>query len=170
MNDEFIPPTNFAVIEKGLYRSAFPVKRNFPFIHHLGIKSILVLVPEEYPEDSLKFMNRFDIKLFKYPLVGNKEPFTEIPTDMVVEMMHLILDTRNLPMLVHCNSGKHRTGSVVGCIRRIQGWSLSSILWEYRLYAEPKPRFMDQQFIELFDINQINPDHRYLPDWPGISD
>ena len=31
-----------------------------------------VLVPEEYPEDSLKFMNRFDIKLFKYPLVGNK--------------------------------------------------------------------------------------------------
>lgn len=50
-NDEFIPPTNFAVIEKGLYRSiqyssllnvgAFPVKRNFPFLKHLGIRSIL---------------------------------------------------------------------------------------------------------------------------------
>ena len=93
INDEFIPPTNFAVIEKGLYRSmdeqsickigAFPVKRNFPFLRHLGIKSILyaffdglltyrVLVPEEYPEDSIKFMKKYNIQLFKYPLVGNK--------------------------------------------------------------------------------------------------
>ena len=31
-----------------------------------------VLVPEDYPEDSLKFMKRFDIKLFKFPLEGNK--------------------------------------------------------------------------------------------------
>ena len=52
-------------------------------------------------------MNRFDIKLFKYPLVGNKvspiyfeiieqHHFTEIPTDMVVEMMNLILGTDTL--------------------------------------------------------------------------
>ena len=50
-NDEFIPPTNFAMIEKGFYRSiffstlfkigSFPVKRNFPFLRHLGIRSIL---------------------------------------------------------------------------------------------------------------------------------
>lgn len=50
-NDEFIPPTNFAMIEKGFYRSilcllfiksgAFPVKRNFPFLRELGIRSIL---------------------------------------------------------------------------------------------------------------------------------
>ena len=91
-NDEFIPPTNFAVIENGLYRStciislsytgAFPVKRNFAFLRHLGIRSILfallrvltpsVLVPEEYPEDSLKFLKRCNIRLFKYPLEGNK--------------------------------------------------------------------------------------------------
>lgn len=93
LNDEFIPPTNFAMIENGFYRSdlcnnifrigAFPVKRNFPFLRRLGIRSILycvyirvliyrVLVPEEYPEESLKFLKRFDIKLYKYPLEGNK--------------------------------------------------------------------------------------------------
>lgn len=53
---------------------------------------------------------------------------------------------------------------------QLQGWSLSSILWEYRLYAEPKPRFMDQQFIELFDTTKVCPDRRYLPDWPGINE
>lgn len=62
-----------------------------------------VLVPEDYPEDSLKFMKRFDIKLFKFPLEGNKvrtkiwietqEPFTEIPEEMVIQMMHIILGT-----------------------------------------------------------------------------
>lgn len=31
-----------------------------------------VLVPEEYPEESLKFLKRFDIKLYKFPLEGNK--------------------------------------------------------------------------------------------------
>lgn len=29
---------------------------------------------------------------------------------------------------------------------------------------------MDQQYIELFDINLVRPDQRYLPDWPGLRD
>ena len=29
---------------------------------------------------------------------------------------------------------------------------------------------MDQQYIELFDINKVNPDREYLPDWPGLLD
>ena len=39
-----------------------------------------------------------------------------------------ILDPSNHPLLIHCNKGKHRTGSVVGCLRKIRDWSLSSIV------------------------------------------
>ena len=39
-----------------------------------------------------------------------------------------ILDSSNHPLLIHCNKGKHRTGSVVGCLRKIRDWSLSSIV------------------------------------------
>ena len=32
----------------------------------------------------------------------------------------LTLDRRRHPVLVHCNKGRHRTGCLVGCIRKIQ--------------------------------------------------
>lgn len=82
----------------------------------------------------------------------------------------VILDVRNHPMLVHCNKGKvrsflssqcpaahrpfiaqHRTGCLVGCLRKVQQWSLTAIFDEYRRYSFPKSRSMDQQYIEAFD-------------------
>jgi len=39
--EELVPPANFALVCKGVYRSGFPKKRNFPFLRKLGIKSVL---------------------------------------------------------------------------------------------------------------------------------
>lgn len=47
-------------------------------------------------------------------------------------------------------SRQHRTGCVIGCLRRCQSWSLTSIFDEYRRYSTPKSRAMDLQFIEAF--------------------
>lgn len=40
-NMPFIPPLNFAMVAKGVYRSGYPNKRNHPFLSKLGLKSIL---------------------------------------------------------------------------------------------------------------------------------
>lgn len=72
-----------------------------------------------------------------------------------VELMRTlisILKPNNRPLLIHCNKGKHRTGSVIGCLRKIRGWSLSSIFSEYLTYALPKSRIEDQMCIEAFDV------------------
>jgi tyrosine-protein phosphatase SIW14 len=37
----FIPPLNFAMVAKGVYRSGYPNPKNFPFLKKLGLKSIL---------------------------------------------------------------------------------------------------------------------------------
>lgn len=47
---------------------------------------------------------------------------------------------------------QHRTGCLVGCLRKVQQWSLTAIFDEYRRYSFPKSRSMDQQFIEAFDL------------------
>jgi tyrosine-protein phosphatase OCA1 len=64
--------------------------------------------------------------------------------------------------------GRHRTGTVVGCWRKLQRWALSSILEEYRRYAGMKVRVLNeqvgvnsgemltQQFIELFDTDLVS--------------
>ena len=44
----------------------------------------------------------------------------------------------------------------MGILRRLQGWALTPVLAEYRMYATPKERVMDQMFIELFDIRNLS--------------
>lgn len=81
-----------------------------------------------------------------------------------------MVDKRNHPMLIHCNKGKHRTGCLVGCLRKLQHWSYTSIFEEYRLFSYPKSRSMDQQFIELFDARQVSIDPSQIPDWPELRE
>jgi Tyrosine phosphatase family len=57
----------------------------------------------------------------------NLDADTNSATDLK-KVLRDILDPSNHPLLIHCNKGKHRTGSVVGCLRKIRDWSLSSIV------------------------------------------
>ena len=56
----------------------------------------------------------------QFGVSGNKEPFVDIPEEIIHEALTYILDTRHHPLLIHCNRGKHRTGSVVGCLRKVR--------------------------------------------------
>jgi tyrosine-protein phosphatase SIW14 len=85
------------------------------------------------------------------PMQGNKEPKMEMDKEMVCRVLEIILDPSNYPVLVHCNKGKHRVGSVVGIVRKLQNWSLTSIFDEYRRFSGNKARIADMEFIELFD-------------------
>ncbi|KAK3838809.1 MAG: tyrosine phosphatase family-domain-containing protein [Linnemannia gamsii] len=44
---------------------------------------------------------------------------------------------------------KHRIGCLIGCLRKIQNWSMTSIFDEYRRFAGSKV-LADQEFIEIF--------------------
>ncbi|MBA0748186.1 hypothetical protein Gogos_005033 [Gossypium gossypioides] len=48
---------------------------------------------------------------------------------------------------------QHRTGCLVGCLRKMQRWYLSSIFDEYQRFAGAKARVSDQRFIERFDVS-----------------
>jgi hypothetical protein len=50
---------------------------------------------------------------------------------------------------------QQREGCLVGCLRKVQNWSLTSIFDEYRRFAGAKVRMLDQQFMELFDISSF---------------
>jgi len=152
----YSPPVNFGMVTHNLYRSSFPQKENFAYIRRLGLKSVLTLVQEDYPEENLAFLESAGINFFQFPIPGNKEPFVVIPDTSIIGALETILDKRNHPILVHCNAGKHRTGCLMGILRRLQGWALTPVLAEYRMYATPKERVMDQMFIELFDIRNLS--------------
>ncbi|GAA5976538.1 hypothetical protein JCM21900_001791 [Sporobolomyces salmonicolor] len=164
------PPENFAMVSPHLYRSSFPRNDHFEFLRSLGLRSVMTLVQEEYPEENLEFLRAEGIQFFQFGIPGNKEPFVSIPEDKIVAAMAILLDTRNHPLLIHCNKGKHRTGCLVGCLRRLQTWSLTAIFDEYRRYSHPKSRSMDLQFIEAFEgLDKVwelaTTNRQNLPSW-----
>jgi tyrosine-protein phosphatase SIW14 len=152
--DCWVPPDNFSMVDTGIYRSGFPKKKNFPFLKKIGIKAIICLVLEEYPKANTDFLHSIGAKLYQFGVAGNKEPFVDIPESVIRNALAKLLDPSNHPILIHCNKGKHRTGCLVGCLRKVQHWSLTAIFDEYRKFSFPKSRFMDQQFIELFNYNE----------------
>ncbi|KAF3451786.1 hypothetical protein FNV43_RR07882 [Rhamnella rubrinervis] len=167
----FAPPLNFAMVDNNIFRSGFPGPASFSFLKSLGIRSIvyvklcaqafvfdvkfLYLCPESYPEANSKFLEANGIRLFQFPIEGCQEPFVNIPEETIREALKVVLDMRNHPLLIHCKRGKHRTGCLVGCLRRLQRWCLSSIFDEYQRFAGSKARVSDQRFIEMFDISSL---------------
>ncbi|CAM9593416.1 unnamed protein product [Scytosiphon promiscuus] len=148
--EDLFPPDNFSMVDAGIYRSSFPMKKHFPFLRKLGLRTILTLVIEELPPANLDFVQAHGIRLVQIGVEGNKEPFKYIPLEEVQFAVQEMSDPSNHPMLVHCNKGKHRTGCLIGCFRRTQGWAVSSIFEEYTHFASPKDRLVDQRYIELF--------------------
>ena len=149
---QILAPENFSQVESGVYRSAFPRSKNTGFLKALRLKSVVSLVPEDYPSGLLTFYENNGIRLISFGVDGNKWPFKEIDGELMKLVLAEVMRDENKPLLIHCNKGKHRTGSVIGCLRKCRGWSLSSIFTEYLLFASPKFRYEDQIFIETFDI------------------
>jgi tyrosine-protein phosphatase SIW14 len=146
----FVPSINFSMVCSGIYRSGYPTKKNFSFLKALHLQSICYLCPEQYAETNQKFCEQNNIAVLRFPMEGNKEPFVDIPEDILHRTLSALCDTRNHPVLIHCNKGKHRTGAVVACLRKLQGWSLASIFDEYIRFAGDKARVGDQQYVELY--------------------
>lgn len=150
-----VAPQNFAMVENGIYRSSFPKPEHFGFLTALNLRSIIYLCPEPYPEESLKFYEANNIKLFQFAIESQKDPPTPIPEDTVMAALRVLVDVRNHPILIHCKAGKHRTGCLVGCLRKVQSWCLSSVLEEYQKNAGVKWRQRDLNFIEAFDTASL---------------
>ena len=87
-----------------------------------------------------------------------------ISEETVLDALDLVLDPSNLPIIVMCNLGRHRTGTIVGCLRKLQHWNLTSIFEEYRRYSGAKVRLLNEQFIELFDTDLVRT-RDPLPSW-----
>ncbi|KAI9340013.1 protein-tyrosine phosphatase [Zopfochytrium polystomum] len=150
-----IPPMNFGMVEDNLYRSGQPNELNFPFLEKLNLKTVIFLAPEEPNQRFLNFIDDQELNFQHLGMNATANAWDPISEEVVLEALELILNPKNYPVIVMCNLGRHRTGTVIGCLRKLQRWNLTSIFEEYRRYAGPKVRVLNEQFIELFDTDLI---------------
>ncbi|KAH9896266.1 tyrosine phosphatase family-domain-containing protein [Xylariomycetidae sp. FL2044] len=147
-------PVNFGNVVPGVYRSGYPVAADYPFIQGLGLRTIVTLVNKELPDGFQQFMDGNGIRQKVFDMAGTKKE--EIPVALMASIIAFVTDRRNHPLLIHCNHGKHRTGSVVGVLRKANEWDLERIISEYSGYAAPKAREGDIKYITDFKVSSLS--------------
>ncbi|KAJ1659168.1 tyrosine-protein phosphatase siw14 [Dispira simplex] len=161
-----VPPLNFALVVPGIYRSGHPNPRNHAFLLKLGIRTIVYMNEDDPQPSHIDFVKTHRIAFHHYRVGANKEPSIETDAQAVAAILGILTDTRRYPILVHCNKGKKRIGCLVGCLRKLQHWSMATIFDEYQRFSGSKVRIADQQFIEFFN-EPIDINHEHRPSWLG---
>ena len=154
------PPSNFGLVEESIYRSSFPQDCNISFLESLNLKAVLTLVGTELTSEFISFMARNNIQHYRIKIPPHKVKEDQIPPESIALVMRMVLDPSNHPILIHCNKGKHRTGCMTACYRKIQGiedprWNVDNILTEYHKYADPKARPYDEAFISRLNAREV---------------
>ncbi|KAJ5438863.1 uncharacterized protein N7458_009861 [Penicillium daleae] len=121
-------PDQFAQVVAGIYRSSYPDVMHLSVFKVIGIKTIVLHIP----------------------VVPNKEGSTKTSDQTVNVVMNVLMEKKNHPVIVHCNQGKHRTGTMIACFRKVQAWDHQSIVNEYRSLAGKKARALDEEFIQTY--------------------
>ena len=111
--------------------SGHPLQLNFPFLERLHLRTIMYLslaqilsvgqrcnrvnsrylADQNYLEENIAWCEKHGIRICHIRMQSAKEPFIENDHELVAQALSLILDTRNYPILIHSNKGKHRWSS-----------------------------------------------------------
>lgn len=125
-----VPPFRFAAVEVGVFRGAYPVLRNFPFLDDLHLKTIVSLTPEEPTYDLVSYCSARQIQLRHLQAERFKGEAQLLPTDLS-EALRLLIDVESHPVYIHCLDGRHVVGLVVMALRKLQQWRVEASHLEY---------------------------------------
>ncbi|KAK3722693.1 tyrosine-protein phosphatase siw14 [Vermiconidia calcicola] len=162
----YVPPQNYGTVDPHtVFRSSFPQDGNIDFIKSLNVRSVLTLVSTEPTPAYSQWLDDYGVRQLKVDIAANKDGNVKTTKDSLCEALLFAIDSSNHPLYIHCNRGKHRTGCVVACLRKIQGVPMAEIRKEYVAYADKKAREGDLKLIESFepkDVYEFAKTHGYL--------
>ncbi|GMM28770.1 putative tyrosine protein phosphatase [Martiniozyma asiatica (nom. inval.)] len=157
-----VPPLNFSPVLPKLYRSGQPTPPTHEFLNKLKLKCVVWLSLEDPSDSFLSYIANNNIQLFT-PSSFNSDFWDGVSDQTISESLEILTDSRNYPALVCCGGGRHRTGTVIGCLRKLLGWNFASVSEEYRRFAGG--RVSVELIIEGFDISNVKINKEHVPDW-----
>ena len=148
-------PSGFGLVAPGVFRCDFPLPAVFPILSRLRLRTVVNML-DRLPPAYAAFLQEQGVDYVHVPVKGNKERDDEMQTDRVAHVLALVADERCHPLLLHCRSGKHRTGALVGCLRVLQGWQGGAVWDDYTAFAKDKAREVDRGYWEgTFDPRSV---------------
>ncbi|ORY89053.1 protein-tyrosine phosphatase [Leucosporidium creatinivorum] len=156
----FDPPPHFSLIHPHLYRTSTFTSLHLPFLRPLQLRTVLSLGPELPSRALQSYFDNEEGKGVRFVHLGagrgrEMGDWRPVREELIKEALEFVLEKRNMPCLVMDQSGIHETGILVGCLRKLERWTLSAVLAEYASLAGSRTRGSNEQFIELFDTDLV---------------
>jgi protein tyrosine phosphatase (PTP) superfamily phosphohydrolase (DUF442 family) len=115
--------TNLHKVNDGLYRSAQPTEEGFKNLKALGIKTVVNLRAVHSDRDEITPLG------LGYEHIKMKSWHAEEAD--VIRFLRIVSDPKQTPVLVHCQHGSDRTGTMCAIYRiAVQGWSKEEAIKE----------------------------------------
>ena len=103
---------NFGQINEGYFRGAQPNSHDFTDLKALGVKTVIDLTKDGEASEA-GTVEGLGMKFYRIPLTT-----TDIPSPKAVDdFLAIVNDASNLPVYVHCQGGRHRTGAMTAIYR-----------------------------------------------------
>jgi tyrosine-protein phosphatase SIW14 len=119
---------NFGQINDRYFRGVQPDGRDYADLAALGIKTVIDLT-RDGQEAEKQLVEAAGMTFHRIPLTTWDRP----SESAVSQFLKLVTDPANLPVYVHCQGGRHRTGAMTAVYRMTQdGWTAD------QAYAEMK--------------------------------
>lgn len=116
-----------------LYCGAYPKLRNLPFLETLHLRTIVSLTPQPLDSDpaiaawAQRQNGGTGVRIIHVRTEKPKEDTGGLSREGAARAMLELLNRENLPLYVHCLDGVEATCMLVACLRKIQGWTDTSI-------------------------------------------
>jgi len=121
---------NFGKIDATYYRGAQPEARDYADLAKMGVKTVIDLTRDGRKEEAA-LVQRAGMKFYRIPLTTSEAPSAAA----VNQFLKLVNDPANLPVYVHCQGGRHRTGAMTAVYRITKdGWTADKAYQEMKQY------------------------------------
>ena len=121
---------NFGRVNANYFRGAQPEAGDYADLASLGVKTVIDLT-KDGRDDEPGLVKGAGMKFYRIPLTTSVAP-----TDAAVaEFLKIVNDRANQPVFVHCQGGRHRTGTMTAIYRMtMEGWNATRAFDEMKRY------------------------------------
>ncbi|KAK9381765.1 tyrosine phosphatase family-domain-containing protein [Kockiozyma suomiensis] len=148
------PPEHFGIVEEDVYRCTEIDPLNFPFLQTLSLKTILSIGLQK-PSPAVELFareNHISIVHMKLPSWRiSEEEWKLLPDGVAGTCLSYVLNTKFYPILIIDLSC-----TFIGVLRKLEHWTLSSIINEYREISFDRSQYLYELYIELVDLDKIS--------------
>src|SRR5881296_1169459 len=121
---------NFGRIDDDYYRGAQPNRNDYADLAALGIRTVIDLT-RDGRTDEQALVERAGMKFYRIPLTTSDRPSDAA----VTQFLKLVNDRANQPVFVHCQGGRHRTGTMTAVYRMTHdAWTADQAYSEMKKY------------------------------------